>query len=179
MLQTSGAITMAQVAAELGISATGLSLGDSRVRALAKRASGTVSFADLHGKSRLTWNWNGGEAKGSPHSSVSWNMRISLKADGSGILSPASADVPFRMFSGQPQRLFLLSTYNSYQDMTLITGSSPRKTLTPNVWHEIDVSAGFTAEVKTYPDDNYFFDFYMTDNTGEGKKAYQRFRLSY
>ena len=50
-LPASGPISMSQVAAELGISATGLSLNDSRVRALAGKPSGAISFADLLGKS--------------------------------------------------------------------------------------------------------------------------------
>jgi hypothetical protein len=50
-LPSSGPISMSQVAAELGISATGLSLNDSRVRALAGKPSGAISMNDLHGKS--------------------------------------------------------------------------------------------------------------------------------
>lgn len=50
-LPNSGPITMAQVAAEIGISASGLSLDDSRVRTLAARPAGAISFADLLGKS--------------------------------------------------------------------------------------------------------------------------------
>lgn len=49
-LPSSGPITMAMVAAEIGISASGLSLNDSRVRTLAGRPSGSVSFANLLGK---------------------------------------------------------------------------------------------------------------------------------
>lgn len=45
------AISMSQVAAELGVSATGLSLNASNVRSLAGKASGAISFSDLHGKS--------------------------------------------------------------------------------------------------------------------------------
>ena len=41
-LPSSGSISMAQVAAELGISATGLSFNDSRVRALAGVPSGAI-----------------------------------------------------------------------------------------------------------------------------------------
>lgn len=52
-LPSSGPITMAQVAAELGISASGLSLDDSRVRQLAGKPSGAISFADLLGKSSV------------------------------------------------------------------------------------------------------------------------------
>jgi hypothetical protein len=50
-LPTSGSISMSQVAAELGISATGLSLNDSRVRSLAGKPSGAISMSDLRGKS--------------------------------------------------------------------------------------------------------------------------------
>ena len=49
-LPSSGPITMAQVAAEIGISASGLSLNDSRVRQLAGRPSGGISMSDLLGK---------------------------------------------------------------------------------------------------------------------------------
>jgi hypothetical protein len=49
-LPASGPISMSQIAAELGISATGLSLGDSRVRALAGKPTGALSFLDLYGK---------------------------------------------------------------------------------------------------------------------------------
>lgn len=44
---------MQDVAVELGIDPTGLSLNDSRVRALAGVPSGAISFADLRGKSAM------------------------------------------------------------------------------------------------------------------------------
>lgn len=50
-LPSSGPISISMVAAELGISAAGLSLNDSRVRALAGKPSGTISMSDLYGKS--------------------------------------------------------------------------------------------------------------------------------
>lgn len=53
-LPASGPISMSDIAAELGISAQGLSLGDSRVRALAGKPSGPISFSDLYGKSATT-----------------------------------------------------------------------------------------------------------------------------
>ena len=52
-LPSSGSLSMSQIAAELNISATGLSLNDSRVRQLAGKASGAISFADLRGKSSV------------------------------------------------------------------------------------------------------------------------------
>lgn len=53
-LPSTGAISMDMVADELGISASGLSLNDSRVRNLAGRPSGAISFSDLRGKSAYT-----------------------------------------------------------------------------------------------------------------------------
>lgn len=50
-LPTTGPISIAMVAAELGISSAGLSLGDARVRALAGKPTGPISLGDLRGKS--------------------------------------------------------------------------------------------------------------------------------
>lgn len=56
-LPASGAISMSQVAVELGLPAnTNLSLNDSRVRNLAGKPSGIISMSDLHGKSSATWH---------------------------------------------------------------------------------------------------------------------------
>ncbi|OAD82861.1 hypothetical protein ATN89_17415 [Comamonas thiooxydans] len=62
MTLPTGQITMAQVAAELGIGAGGLNLNDSRVRSLAGVPSGSISMANLQGKtnsyayvSGITW----------------------------------------------------------------------------------------------------------------------------
>ena len=49
-LQGSGAISIQQIATELGLSGS-LSLGDSRARSLAGKASGTISMSDFYGKS--------------------------------------------------------------------------------------------------------------------------------
>lgn len=49
-LPTTGPISISMVAAELGISSAGLSLGDARVRALAGKPTGPISFSDLRGK---------------------------------------------------------------------------------------------------------------------------------
>lgn len=50
-LPSSGQIFMSQIAQELGISATGLTLNDARVRQLAGKPSGPVWFSDFWGKS--------------------------------------------------------------------------------------------------------------------------------
>lgn len=50
-LPSTGSLSMSQVAAELGISATGLNLNHGWVRALAGRPSGTIGFSDLRGQS--------------------------------------------------------------------------------------------------------------------------------
>ena len=59
-LPASGTISMAQIAAELGISAAGLSLGDSRCRALAGVPSGPISFSNFYGKSSFVPGLTGG-----------------------------------------------------------------------------------------------------------------------
>ncbi|MCL4651641.1 hypothetical protein [Burkholderia multivorans] len=51
MTLPTGQISMSQIAAELGINATGLNLNHGWVRALAGRPSGTISFSDLRGQS--------------------------------------------------------------------------------------------------------------------------------
>lgn len=58
-LPSSGTITMAMIATELGISPTGLSLNDSRVRTLAGVPSGAISMANLYGKSNIPTSWTG------------------------------------------------------------------------------------------------------------------------
>lgn len=50
MTLSTGTISIYDVAVELGISASGLNLNDSRVRTLAGLPSGTISFANLQGK---------------------------------------------------------------------------------------------------------------------------------
>lgn len=58
MLQTIGAISMSDVAVELGLAATAnLSLDDSRVRKLAKRetAGSAIGLADLYGKANFEY----------------------------------------------------------------------------------------------------------------------------
>lgn len=50
-LPSTGSLSMSQVAAELGISATGLNLNHGWVRTLAGRPSGGISFSDLRGQS--------------------------------------------------------------------------------------------------------------------------------
>jgi hypothetical protein len=50
-----GAISLSDVATELGVSASGLSLNDASVRRLAEKISGAISLNDLRGK---YWNQN-------------------------------------------------------------------------------------------------------------------------
>lgn len=49
-LPASGAISLSMIATELGLAATGLNLNDSRVRSLAGKPTGAVSFSDFYGK---------------------------------------------------------------------------------------------------------------------------------
>ena len=85
MLQTSGAITMSDVAVELGLPATAnLTLDDSRVRKLAKRepAGSAIGLADLYGKSNLEYEihlwrllWRSYSSPGGPK----WEYLYGLK----------------------------------------------------------------------------------------------------
>lgn len=81
-LPSSGPITMAQVAAEIGISASGLSLDDSRVRTLAGRPSGSISMSDLLGKAWAYANFLGISTSG--RASAYYNIwgTIHLNIDG-------------------------------------------------------------------------------------------------
>lgn len=49
-LPSSGAISASQIADELKIPHSNVNLNDSRLRSLAGRPSGTISFSDFHGK---------------------------------------------------------------------------------------------------------------------------------
>lgn len=54
-LPSTGSISMSQVRSELGLSGS-ISLGQSEVRALAGRSSGSISMSHLRGKSAINWN---------------------------------------------------------------------------------------------------------------------------
>lgn len=57
-LPTTGPISIGDVAAELGMSPTGLSLNHPAVRALAGKPDGPISLSDLRGKSAEATVWN-------------------------------------------------------------------------------------------------------------------------
>jgi hypothetical protein len=82
-LPASGAITIAQVAAELGISATGLNLNDSRVRTLAGVPSGAISLNNLHGKTQ-----------GAVMSVAAPNVQVFKAGTGTGTVSGSSTATP-------------------------------------------------------------------------------------
>lgn len=69
-LQSSGAISIANINTELGVaSTTTRSLNDSAARTLAGVASGTISMSNFYGKSNapaVTFTPNGGTSAGSP-----------------------------------------------------------------------------------------------------------------
>lgn len=53
-LPSTGPISPAAAASELGITVTGINLNDSRVRTLAGKPSGPITLADLRGKSGIS-----------------------------------------------------------------------------------------------------------------------------
>ena len=66
-LPTTGPISLAQVAAELGRPNTEISLNDADVRALAGKPTGPVTLADLRGKSSGATLVAGRSGGGDPH----------------------------------------------------------------------------------------------------------------
>lgn len=72
MTLPAGTISMSQVAAELGISQTGLSLNHSWVRQLAGQNSGSVSMSNLQGQTAQP-NWNANPGSG-PVLSFNFNV---------------------------------------------------------------------------------------------------------
>ncbi len=69
-LPITGPMTIGMVAAELGISATGLHMNDARVRALAGRPSSTIALSDMRGKGNASiWvaSTSGAGTNGSYH----------------------------------------------------------------------------------------------------------------
>lgn len=66
-LQSSGAISLANVNTELGRSSTAtISLGETAVRNLAGVASGAISLSNLYGKSNVSFSPDGGPNAGAP-----------------------------------------------------------------------------------------------------------------
>lgn len=78
-LPTSGALSIGDVAAELGIGLP-LELGDSRVRALAGVASGAISLSDLYGKS-ASGTGGGGTGGGGTGTSTDFTASLADASD--------------------------------------------------------------------------------------------------
>lgn len=112
-LPSSGPITMAQVAAEIGISASGLSLDDSRVRQLAGRPSGSISMSDLLGKAWLlpptiaVGSWSGSFYNGEYRTYSSDTLTLSL---GGG-----AGTVTYTTLSGNSNTGFTQKSQTSYE----------------------------------------------------------------
>lgn len=84
-LPASGAISMSQVATELGIGTSGISLNLASVRTLAGRGSGAISMSDLRGKSNAPASallLNGGNLYASGSSLGAATARANFNADG-------------------------------------------------------------------------------------------------
>lgn len=71
-LPSTGSISMSQVNIELAKASNArISMNDAAVRSLAGKASGTISFADLRGKSNITWSHPAGVILAEDYGSVS------------------------------------------------------------------------------------------------------------
>ena len=102
-----GAITLAMIATELGISQTGLSLNDSRVRALAGKASGAIALSDLRGKSN-----------GPPEITLVAGEYSVTVGYSSGASSPAMGSVSGQPIAGMTMT-YLITTSGSPNNFTL------------------------------------------------------------
>ena len=134
-LPSSGAITMAQVATELGVSQTGINLNQSNVRTLAGRPSGTISMSDLRGKanggaSLLVGSYNDGFAQYYGYGNTNFS------AVGFGALTPNNnlTALPGMLIDG----FFWMNMYGKYNIMVRVNGS-----IAANVAYDIIV-AGVT-----------------------------------
>lgn len=77
-LQSSGAISFANINTELGVSSTTTrSLNDSASRTLAGVASGAISMSNFYGKSNVTFTPTGGNSAGSPTNLYNYGATLS------------------------------------------------------------------------------------------------------
>ena len=159
---------MAQVAAELGISASGLSLGDSRVRNLAKRPSGGISFGDLLGKSAITWNLSDSPiyAYGSGQPRTTYDLQIN--PNGNAIWEGGTGLIGFKFFTGAPTALWVQVN----QDVFVWNYGAA---VSPNTWLQLPMGSVTSISAQVRSDSSYLdFYAYLTDNPAEGAKARQR-----
>lgn len=122
-LPSSGTISLGQVNVELGKSSTAtISLGDSAVRTLAGRSSGSISMSHLRGKVNFAWTTN---LSGSPASqytykrsctatssrgcSVTTNSRLTIKTDGSYTITGNSSGRFYNSSGTKPLYVKLVS----------------------------------------------------------------------
>lgn len=168
MLQSSGPITMAQVAAELGISASGLSLGDSRVRNLAKRPSGSISFADLYGKSPFSWV-NSAIPIQAFFSGPSMSFMLTMQLNGAATWF----DIPFKYFEGErPANIWVMF------DIGWMYLSGDTNPLKANTWYQLSNGGPSTYYYRTAAEE-LSFNAYWTDNPAQGAKGRQALYLNH
>jgi len=99
-IKSSGTISIADIATELGIGANGLGLNDSRVRSLAGIPSGPISLASLYGKSnaKLVNSYDGTGAIANSVGTASASAVYRFNSDGttssgSSWFAPATAGI--------------------------------------------------------------------------------------
>ena len=91
-LPASGAISMSQIATELGIAQTGINLNQANVRALAGIGSGTISLSDFYGKAAA--------APVSQFSGTAWASIIATKNISVSVIFNADGTVSVACSSG-------------------------------------------------------------------------------
>lgn len=154
---------MTQIAAELGISASGLNLNDSRVRALAGKPSGPISYSDLRGKSSFSWVNSNTAIEAYLANGPSTSFMLDMNLNGSA----AWYDTPFNYFNGiRPANVWVMFD-NSW--MYLSGNSSPSP---GNTWLQLSNSTTTTYYYRT-ANDSIYINAYWTDNPAAGAKGHQ------
>jgi len=152
-LQSSGAISLANVNVELGLgSTTTISLNQTSVRTLAGKASGTISMSDLYGKSASgTFSPNGGTTAGTAVSL--YNYGAGGGAVSVTISCTASANWTISGRAGSTTGAnYPVGTYNSLTSITLsLTNSS---TSTRSTTWTINATTGTNTRYWTVTIDN-------------------------
>lgn len=123
-LPATGSISMSQVATELGISQTGLSLNDARVRALAGVLSGPISFSNLRGKTKLSVTANSVYATN--------NTGITGPISGNSAATPVGGTAPYTY-----SWVFVSGTSFTLENSATATATFSRTVSPGDVWSAI------------------------------------------
>lgn len=121
MIPLTGPITIGTVATELSISLP-LSLGDSRVRALAGKPTGPISLGDVRGKSAYTPPTAFIEGPIAYHEFAEPGQPVSVGVSGS--LTITDGEAPFNIVWGRTDGSSLISVSGTYNPFFSTSGTA-------------------------------------------------------